>query len=125
MPPPTDVPSGGLSGRAAAGIVTIVLGLGGVGAGAGLSVLAVSKHNDAQAHCTPTCAAGGGDAIQSDAKKYALGADIAFAAGGAVAVLGIVLVATAPSARAPKAAGVLVSPLVSPGAYGATVVGKF
>jgi serine/threonine-protein kinase len=126
---------GSISVRGAAGIGTIVLGLGGVGAGAGLSAIAVAKHNDAQAHCAPSCAAGGGDTIQADAKKLALGASIAFVAGGAITALGIVLVATAPSATAPRlswgtppdprSAGLTVTPLLSPGALGAKLAGWF
>jgi hypothetical protein len=88
----------------------------------------VNKHDDAQAHCTPTCAAGGGAAIQADAKQLALGATIGFAAGGALVVGGIVLVATAPSARASKSASgsaLRVVPLVSRDGLGVVLAGGF
>lgn len=98
------------------------VGLGGIGAGVALGFFALERHNEAQAKCTPTCAAGGGDAIQADAQKLALGSTIAFTAGGLLVAGGVVLLITAPSA---KTASLRVVPLITGSEQGLVFQGAF
>ncbi len=104
------------------GFTAGAVGLAGIGAGVGFGLAALSRHDQAQASCTPTCAAGGGDAIQADAQQLALGSTVAFTAGGLLVAGGIVLLITAPS---PRASAVRVAPVITADVHGVVIQGAF
>ena len=103
-PPPPPPPSGR---RRVAGFVVGGVGVVGLGVGAALGGLALSKksasnadgHCDAADHCD-----GAGLALRSQGLTAATGSTVGFVVGGAALVTGIVLVATAPSAKEPAVA---------------------
>jgi hypothetical protein len=120
-PPDTrpDVRPGGT--QRALGFTAGGVGLAGIGVGVAFGFLALSKHDEAQANCAPTCAAGGGDAIQADAQKLALGSTIGFTAGGLLVAGGVVLLLTAPSFKT----AVTVAPVITARVQGAVIGGVF
>ncbi len=96
----------------------IVAGVGGAGVVTGVvfGVLAVSKHNSATNDPVQASAA----QEQSDAKTFATVANVAWVAGGVVAVTGIVwgiLASRHPSTPSEKPASVSLVPVVSPGRF--------
>ena len=96
----------------------IVAGVGGAGVVTGVvfGVLAVSKHNTATNDPVQASAA----QEQNDAKTFATVANVAWIAGGAVAVTGIVwgiLASRHPSTTPEKSTAVSVVPVVSPGQF--------
>lgn len=107
------------------GFVAGGVGIAGIGTGIGLGVYALSKHDDAQMlFCGATCSGGGGDMVQAQAKRLAIGSTIAFIAGGTFTAGGIVLVLTAPSEKL-AASSIHVAPLISQGSTGFTFYGTF
>lgn len=126
--PPVSVAPGPRPGGAQRilGFTAGGLGLGGIGAGVVLGLMALGRHDEAQASCTPTCAAGGGDAIQADAQQLALGSTIGFTAGGLLVAGGIVLLLTAPSAAASpaKPSALRVTPVITGQTVGVVLSGE-
>jgi hypothetical protein len=123
-PPPGAEPDAARPGstQRILGFTAGAVGLGGIGAGVVLGLLALDRNKEAQASCTPTCAAGGGDAIQADAQKLALGSTIGFTAGGILVAGGVVLILTAPSA---KKSALRLTPVVTGQTQGVLLQGEF
>jgi hypothetical protein len=107
-PPPPPAPQG-VPARRIAGFVIGGAGLVGVAVGAAFGVRALDKKSDSNAggHCDAqdTCDAQG-LALRSDALSAATASTVGFIVGGVALGTGIVLIATAPSARpaVPRAA---------------------
>jgi hypothetical protein len=114
-PPPPAAPARAFP-RKALGLAAIGVGGAGVLVGAITGGLAVAKHGSLAATCTGGVCVNQGSALDS---YHALGtaSDVGLFAGGALAVTGIVLVATAP--RASAAPQAWVAPVVGPGFAGA------
>jgi hypothetical protein len=90
------------------GVVTGVVGLGGIAVGSVFGLVAKSHQSDAGPHCSGTeCDATGISAL-SDARSAATVSTIGFIAGGAVLAGGVVLYLVAP--RGPSTTGLSVSP---------------
>ncbi len=124
--PPPDQPDTSGSARKTAGFVTLGIGAGFVVVGAAVGGLAVSKHSSIAGMCSNgVCPSSQESTIQAEINTYtALGnaATGLLAVGGAAAVTGIILVATAPKTpKAPKRASI--TPLLGLGYAG--VQGSF
>jgi hypothetical protein len=82
------------------GWTALGVGVAGAGAGVALRVLALQKDKESKDYCLPDdpsqCTQEGAD-IRNQAQAMEIGSIIAWAAGGALAVTGVVLVLTAPS----------------------------
>jgi len=124
VPPPAPTPS---PARRTAALVTGALGLAGMGIGAALGVLAIRQNDDSnavRATCdTPATCAPGRDARDASFRSAA-GSTVAFVAGGAGLLTGVVLLAIQPSAR-PVARAITVAPFAGSGGGGAVIVGRF
>ena len=123
----TATPPG--NGARIAGATLVIVGLAGVGVGAGFGIVSKGKHDDAQAHCDGAnrCDAVG-LGLQDAAFKDGTISTIAFAAGGAALLTGAILWLTAPShgsAPPTSSAGLRATPHVGPNAMGLTVSGAF
>jgi hypothetical protein len=119
-PAPAPVPAGA-SARKPVGLAAIGIGAGGLLAGAIAGGLAIKKHGDLAAVCDQQ---GGCNGQQSAIDSYHLlttVSDVGLVVGGALAVTGIVLVATAPKATAVRNARIV--PVVGPGFAG--MAGRF
>ncbi|MBK9259628.1 MAG: hypothetical protein IPM54_07280 [Polyangiaceae bacterium] len=95
-PPPPPPPSG----RRIAGFVGIGVGGAALVAGSVLGGLALSKHADSKedGHCDETSACDEiGTALRLDAQKFGNASTAMFVVGGALALTGVILVATAPA----------------------------
>jgi hypothetical protein len=93
-----EVPTGSRRGNAqrAAGIVTGVLGLAGLGVGAYFGAVSLRDHDDAAPHCGPNGCDPTGVSLRDDARQSGTAATIALAAGGGVFAAGLLTFATAP-----------------------------
>jgi hypothetical protein len=91
-----------------AGITVGVLGLAGLGIGTYYGLTSLRDHDDAQSHCSAAGCDAAGVSLRDDARQTGTAATVALAAGGAAFALGVLLLATAPSAHAPV--GVAVGP---------------
>jgi hypothetical protein len=124
--PPVTVTPG--RGRRILGIALIGVGVGGLAAGGVFGVMARSHNEDAKTIC-------GGDIDRcdpartneaqgkiDDARSAAQISTIAFAAGGAVVVTGVILFVTAPKA---ERRAVSISPMIGGGAAGLTLSGRY
>jgi serine/threonine-protein kinase len=102
-PPPPPAPT---SAVRTLGLVTGGIGLAGVAVGALFGVLAIDRDNAARAAgCdATTCPTTGALAVSADAKTFALGSDLAFIAGGAFIVTGIICLLAAPRSPAARVA---------------------
>lgn len=99
-PPPPPPPSR----QRLAGFVVGGVGVAGIGVGAALGALALSKQSDSnQGHCRPTSdrCDPTGLALRQDGLLAATGSTVGFIAGGLALTTGIVLLSTAPTAAAP------------------------
>jgi hypothetical protein len=116
-PPPQDT---SLSTRKKVGYAAIAAGGAGVLVGIITGSMAISKHGSLASSCPHGVCVGQDSAISS---YHTLGtvADVGLFVGGAIAVTGIVLVATAPSASPAKQGWI--RPVVGPGFTGA--MGRF
>lgn len=129
LPPPAPVNDG--HGRRVLGLAVAGVGVAALGAGAVLGMSASSKYRDAQDACGGDVTDCRGDAAQvaradklvDSARSRALFSTIAFAAGGAAVVGGVVLYLTAPRARAEKS--IAVAPGFGPGQASVVVSGRF
>jgi hypothetical protein len=113
-PPPPPPPSGR---QRVAGFVVGGVGVIGLGVGAGLGGMALSKksQSNADGHCDAADRCDGtGLALRNQGLSAAAGSTVGFVVGGVALVTGIVLVATAPSARKP-------APVVALGPGGASL----
>jgi hypothetical protein len=84
------------------------VGIVGLGVGAVLGLQAKHKNDDSKGYCPNDpnlCTARGVD-LRDSAKKDAMGSTIAFGAGGALVVTGLILLLTAPSSSPAKASSV-------------------
>ena len=107
IPPPDGAPPpGGSSVRRPIGFAAIAVGGAGLIVGAVTAGLTASKRSTLLKSCpTSHCLPGQAPALQGDVNTMNTLAGVStgtFIAGGAVAALGIILVATAPSARPPS-----------------------
>jgi hypothetical protein len=86
--------------QVALGWTAIAAGIAAAGAGVGLRVVALSTDEESNEHCLPddpgVCTQEGGD-LRDEAQGLELGSIIAWAAGGALLVTGVVVLLTAPS----------------------------
>jgi serine/threonine-protein kinase len=106
-PPPPEVaeptPTGSDASQMVAGIALSGLGVGAVALGAGFGVAALGDNDESLRYCLPAddnqCSPEG-VALRDDAITSATISTVAFAAGGAMLLTGIILWATAPSADA-------------------------
>ncbi len=123
LPPPPSHP--GATQRAAAWVVGGV-GLAGVAAGAVFGIIANSDNKSAADNdCFSTVCTAQGISSTSDAKNAATVSTIAFAAGGGLVAVGIVLWLTAPSDKHRTAGSIRLAPLVAPDTGGALIAGSF
>jgi hypothetical protein len=120
-------PAGGTGLRTAA-YVTGALGIVGLGVGSYFGLRAISKNNDAKDHCPSgnACDDPQGESLTDDAQSAAVVSNIAFAAGAALAVTGVVLYLTSsPKEKAPSAARLHLRPLLSHNLAGVGLGGAF
>jgi len=127
-PPPggeTDKPSGGPSGQLVAGAV--VVGVGGLGLvlGAITGGLALGDKGVVDQECQGLVCSPKGKAAADDGKVMGTVSTIGFVVGGAAAVAGIVLIATAPKGAAPKKAQVVPLFGATPGGVFGGIGGRF
>jgi serine/threonine-protein kinase len=82
------------------GLVALGAGVVGIGAGTYFGLRASSEHDTARADCNPdeTRCGPSGLAAYDDARTFATASTVSFAAGGVLAVAGVVLYLTAPKA---------------------------
>jgi hypothetical protein len=122
----TTKPAG--RGRKIAAITISVLGAGGLVVGGVFGAKARTLNDEAKELCggnIDQCPAGQIDASQAkvdDARKAATISTIAFAAGGALVVTGIILIVTAPKA---EKRAVTIAPLIGDGGTGIALGGRF
>jgi serine/threonine-protein kinase len=109
------------------GLTTACLGVVGLGVGGVFLAQALTKDASADEHCDGgLCRDTVGVDLSKDAKRAADIAGVAFAAGGALALGGVVIFLLAPSDSAsPAESAVRVTPILAPGAAGVTVGGRF
>ncbi len=116
-PPDKDNGESGPTMRAV-GITLGVVGLVGVGLGAGFGISATSKANRANELCTGSeCRSPEGVSLTDDARTAATISTIGFVAGGALLASGVVLYLLAPSASK-SATTTRISPVAMPGGAG-------
>lgn len=94
------------------------LGLLGVGAGSYFGLSAIAKNNRADQHCTGLECDAEGVATGDDAKDHATVSTIAFVAGTALLVGGVVLFLTAPRARSAGATPASITTSIGPRSFG-------
>jgi serine/threonine-protein kinase len=88
------------SGQRVAGALVGVAGLVGLGVGTYFGVTSLQDHNDAQPHCSNAGCDATGVSLRNDARQTGTISTIALIGGGAAALLGIVVYATAPHSSA-------------------------
>jgi hypothetical protein len=105
-----EVPSGGArgNGQRAVGVVFGLAGLAGLGVGTYFGVTSLSDHNDAQPHCTAAGCDPTGVSLRNDARQRGMASSVAFGAGGAALVIGLVTFFTAPHSS--SSAGLAIGP---------------
>jgi len=118
IPPrnPEPEPAQGGNGLRTAAYVTGALGIVGLGVGSYFGVTAISKNSDAESHCPRgnVCDDAKGESLTKDAKNAAVVSNIAFAAGAAFVVAGVVLYLTSePKAKTESVSHLELHPLVS------------
>jgi len=125
LPAPIDERRGRGRAQRTVGIVIGALGVAGVGVGAAYGLRSKAKHDDAASRCDDAAnrCDPQGAVDRHDAVVYGTASTIAFAAGGAALLGGVVLWATAPSDM-PQSATLGVSPMVG-GTSGLTIRGAF
>ncbi|MEM1031426.1 MAG: tetratricopeptide repeat protein [Myxococcota bacterium] len=129
--PPADADDeggGGVNAGVVAGSVLLAVGGAGLITGAVFGGLALSEHSDAEAGCANGfCTLAGSEAADRE-QSFALGADVAFGVGGALALGGlIVLIASLDGGDEEPGdqAALRFVPGLSPTAGGLSVVGSF
>jgi hypothetical protein len=121
-PTPDAAPGTGTTQRVL-GLVTIGLGVAGLGAGGVLLASALGKDAEADERCEGSrCRDVTGVDLSQEARRSADMAGVAFGAGGALLVGGVILFFTAPSGKAPSSA-LRVTPLLGPTAGGISLGG--
>lgn len=128
LPVPTQTPepvsNGRGEGQRAFGVGVGVVGLLGVGAGAVFGVLAMTENDRAvnEFGCGPTsCPTPDGSETTNRALLFATASDIAFIAGGVLAITGVTLYFTAPRAET----SARLTPSVWPGGAALNFQGQF
>jgi hypothetical protein len=101
-------PTSGASAMRTAGVVVAIAGLAGIGAGSAFGIAAISKNDAAHCDAGNVCA---NPQDRRDAQGVATASTIAFAAGGALLVGGLVLYFTAPKTGGVTARKIAPSPL--------------
>ncbi len=98
------------------GFVVGGVGIASIAVGSVLGLMAISKNGDSNAdgHCDATGCDATGTSLRNTALHDATVSTIAFVAGGVLAAAGIVLVLTAPHAKATTAGRLELSPTASP-----------
>jgi hypothetical protein len=123
-PPPSDPHAG--QGQRLSGFVLGGVGIAGLATGGVLGLMAMSAWNSSKNECGTVCPPANHSAAESDHDKAVTFGNVstaAFAAGGALFVLGGVLVLTAPHARSGTAWSL--SPRVGPGVADLTLKAAF
>jgi serine/threonine-protein kinase len=127
-PPDPRSESGHGNGMRTAAYVTGALGVVGLGVGSYFGLRAISKNNEAKDHCPSgnVCDDQQGESLTDDAQSAAVVSNVAFAAGAALAVTGVVLYLTsAPKEKAASAARLRLHPLLSHNLAGIGFGGAF
>jgi hypothetical protein len=106
--PAAPPPSSPGSTQRVLGVVTGVVGLGGIAVGSVFGLIAKGHQSDAGPHCNGTVCDTSGLSDLSDARSAATVSTIGFIAGGAVLAGGVVLYLVAP--RASSGTGLVVAP---------------
>ena len=124
--PPPDRKSG-LSGQQAAGIVTGLIGLGGLGVGTVFGLSAKADADTANEQCDGNdCRTTSGVEAAEDASRKATISTVAFAAGGALTLLGTVLLVTGSNASPERdSASLRFVPYAGPGSLGTHLSGRW
>jgi hypothetical protein len=106
------------------GLVVGGVGVGGLVTGGIFGLLAHSKWNQAVIDCAGGCAADSPARTEaSSAHSQAMVSNIAFAAGGALTVTGLVLFLAAPSRTAEKTTALGIAPFAGAGTFGLAATG--
>ena len=89
-------PAGG--GQRATGLIVGAAGLAGLGVGAYFGVVSLDRHRDAEPHCAGNVCDATGVSLRDDARQAGNASTVAFAAGGALLLGGVITYALAPRA---------------------------
>jgi serine/threonine-protein kinase len=94
-----DMPSSSPgSAQRATGLIVGAAGLAGLGVGAYFGVVSLDRHHDAESHCTGNACDATGVSLRDDARQAGNASTVAFAAGGALLLGGVITYALAPRA---------------------------
>lgn len=121
-PPPEATPR--TSPQRVAGVVTLGVGLGAIGAGALFGILAAVKKGDSGEHCAGDVCDARGVALREQAIAFATASTVTFTVGLVGTAGGTLIFLTAPS-RPPKTAAIRLSTSVAPSAINAVLDGVF
>jgi len=120
----TELRSEGASAMQIAGIITLGVGVVGLGVGTAFAVVASSSNDESLDHCrTETLCSPTGLELRDDAKSEAAISTIFFAAGGVLAAAGLTIFLLAPSEH--SSSEVAIGPLLMPGRAGLTLGGQW
>ena len=123
VPPPAQ-PEPGLTTRQTLGIVIGGVGVVGLGLGTYFGVQAISKNSDAESFCkADNLCSSQGISLTDKARKDATASNIAFAAGGALVALGVVVFVT--GGRSSDTERLALVPVLAPGTAAASILGRF
>ena len=128
---PADADANRGSAQRIVGVVIAGVGVAGIATGTVFGVMSKSKHDDSNAHCDGNVCDGAGVQLRDDARTNGNISTIAFGAGAAALVGGIVLYLTAPSpstatiSTTTTARRIDAAPLFGSGTTGITIRGKF
>ena len=127
---PVEADSNRGSGQRVAGVIIAGIGVAGIATGTVFGLQSKSKHSDSDAHCTGNLCDATGVQLRDDARTSGNISTIAFGAGAAALVGGIVLYVTAPSSSAAvtttaASRRIDAAPLFGNGTTGLTIRGRF
>jgi hypothetical protein len=124
-PPPPVAPASGGSALRPLGLVVGGVGIAGLAVGGVFGILAQSKWKQAETDCGAGCPAGAPARDEAqNAHNEAKISNIAFAAGGGVTAVGLIMFLVAPSGKAePARTGLSLSPLFGSGTVGMAATG--
>jgi hypothetical protein len=128
---PVDEDTNRGSGQRIAGLVILGVGVAGIATGAVVGLQSKSKHDDSNAHCNGNICDATGVQLRDDARTSGNISTIAFGAGAAAVVGGLVLFFTAPSSPSgpitttTTARRIDATPLFGNGTTGLSIRGSF
>jgi hypothetical protein len=108
-----------------AGLVAAGVGVGGLAAGTVLGLLAHSRNQSALDRCPKAPCSDDARSLQSDAKDFALGANISFIAGGALVLTGAILYLLAPGDKPSSQNQARLLLFAGPGSFGLATRGSW